>query len=148
MLPEETGGQAIPRKTIPGVQESQASKVYGRTSQASCGGGGVQEGRRYLPSALAASGCVDVFAPLPMWASCSREPAVSWLLLLSSGVVLGRRRESGFHCIRLHLPEIEAFWVTPGRRIALEMGTLPLLSLLNEGSCAPVVQRPGVQGAA
>lgn len=84
-----------------------------------------------------------MFAPLPMWASCSREPAVSWLLLLSSGVVLGRRRESGFHCIRLHLPEIEAFWVTPGRKIALEMGRFPLLSLLNEGSYGPVVQRPG-----
>lgn len=81
---------------------------------------------------------MDVFAPLPMWASCSREPAVSWLFILSSGVVLRRRLESGFHCVRLHLPETEAFWVTPGRKIALEMGRFPWLSLLNEGSCGPV----------
>lgn len=40
--------------------------------------------------------CVDMFALLPAWASCPHKPAVSWLLILSSGV-LGRRLESEFH---------------------------------------------------
>ena len=44
-------------------------------------------GRRYLPSARAASGRHDdVIAPLPGWASCFPEPAASCLLILSSGV--------------------------------------------------------------
>lgn len=39
---------------------------------------------------------MDVFALLPVWAFCPHEPAVSWLLVLSPGV-LGRGLESEFH---------------------------------------------------